>query len=175
MSSPVSFSRRDVLKMGGALIVTFTSPLVVGADQSQVAGAAARSLNPSLVDSFLAIHADGSVSVYTGKVQLALAPQVLTEFAHVVTDPRRFSRPLEMDEAISRAELWWRAREVLQVFPDSVAVDTCLEWMRAHRLGRKRLLDTQLAATYDAAGIRSILSSNARDCAVFGVFTIIEL
>jgi hypothetical protein len=55
--------------------------------------------------------------VFSGKVRLALAPQVLMEFAHVVTDPRRFSRPLEMSEALVRADMWWRAREVVQVFP----------------------------------------------------------
>jgi predicted nucleic acid-binding protein len=100
--------------------------------------------------------------VFSGKVRLALAPQVLTEFAHVVTDPRRFSRPLEMTEAVVRAGFWWRAREVIQVFPGSESTHTFLDWMRAHRLGRKRLLDTHLAATYDAAGIRRIVSSSGR-------------
>ena len=30
--------------------------------------------------------------------EFALAPQVLAEFIHVVTDPRRFSQPLNMPE-----------------------------------------------------------------------------
>jgi len=113
--------------------------------------------------------------VFSGKVQLALAPQVLTEFAHVVTDPRRFTRPLEMTEAIVRADLWWRAKEVVQVFPSAESTDTFLDWMRERRLGRKRLLDTHLAATYGAAGIATILTSNARDFGVFGVFTVVSL
>ena len=41
----------------------------------------------------------------------ALAPQVLTEFVHVVTDPRRFEHPLTMNEALERASKWWDARE----------------------------------------------------------------
>jgi predicted nucleic acid-binding protein len=40
-------------------------------------------------------------------------------------------------------------------------------------LGRKRLLDTLLAATFHQAGIHSILTTNAADFAVFGVFTCI--
>jgi hypothetical protein len=48
---------------------------------------------------------------------LALAPQVLTEFIHVVTDPRRFSRPLAMVEAVERAQHWWEAREVRPMLP----------------------------------------------------------
>jgi len=99
---------------------------------------------------------------------LALAPQVLSEFVHVVTDNRRFARPLGIEEALARAELWWRAKEVKQVFPGPEAADLFLEWMRHFRIGRKRLLDTQLAATYWAAGIKTIVSSNVRDFAVFG-------
>ena len=30
---------------------------------------------------------------------IAIAPQVLAEFIHIVTDPRRFTQPLEMDTA----------------------------------------------------------------------------
>ena len=37
---------------------------------------------------------------------LLLAPQVLCEFVHIVTDPRRFQVPLSMDEAVSKANFW---------------------------------------------------------------------
>ena len=40
------------------------------------------------------------------------------------------------------------------------------------RLGRKRLLDTMLAATYFTHGVRDIVTSDARDYSVFGVFQI---
>ena len=79
--------------------------------------------------------------------EAGLAPQVLAEFVHVVTDPRRFERPLSMAQALARASFWWSAVEVERVFPDEQAVRCFLVWMREHRLGRKRLLDTLLAAT----------------------------
>ena len=37
-------------------------------------------------------------------------------------------------------------------------------------LGRKRLLDTLLAATYWQAGIQSLLTTNPADFGVFGTF-----
>jgi len=37
-------------------------------------------------------------------------------------------------------------------------------------LGRKRLLDTLLAATYHHAGIQSVLTTNPADFATLGVF-----
>jgi predicted nucleic acid-binding protein len=104
---------------------------------------------------------------------LVLAPQVLAEFIHIVTDPGRFSSPLRMDQATERAESWWNAREVVHAFPDHESVLLFLRWMQEHRLGRKRLLDTLLAATFFSHGVRSILSSNIRDYGVFGCFEVI--
>ena len=103
--------------------------------------------------------------------RLALAPQVLAEFIHVVTDQRRFARPLEMSVARRIASEWWMGREVEQVFPDADSTQLFLAWMEQHRLGRKRLLDTQLAATYRSRGLVSILTTNPGDFGIFGEFT----
>ena len=97
----------------------------------------------------------------------ALAPQVLAEFAHVVTDPRRFKQPFHMHDALARASAWWDGKEVTQIQPSAAAVSLFLSWMREYGLGRKRLLDTMLAATYKANGVSLVLSSNWRDFAVF--------
>jgi predicted nucleic acid-binding protein len=105
--------------------------------------------------------------------ELALAPQVLTEFLHVVTDPRRFAHPMSMTEALAQAPFWWTAREVRHVYPSEQSTALFLEWICRYGLGRKRLLDTHLTATLWSAGVHRILTSNARDFAVFGVFEII--
>lgn len=105
----------------------------------------------------------------------AIAPQVLAEFVHVVTDAKRFTRPLSIAEALQRAEMWWLAPEVKQIVPDAVTLRTFFGWMRTHRLGRKRVLDTLLAATYGSAGIESVLTTNARDFGVFGQFRLVRL
>jgi len=109
-----------------------------------------------------------------GPAVFALAPQVLTEFVHVVTDPRRFSHPLAMEDAVARAQLWWDAREVRPVFPSVDSVRLAMSWLAEHRLGRKRLLDTDLAATYHTNGVTSILTLNPSDFEVFGRFTFVE-
>ena len=99
-----------------------------------------------------------------------LAPQVLSEFVHIVTDPRRFANPLPMERALDQAAFWWNAAEVQHAFPTPESTRTFLAWMRTHRLGRKRLLDTQLAATLYAHGVRRIATANRGDFAIFGVF-----
>ena len=105
--------------------------------------------------------------------RFALAPQVLAEFVHVVTDPKRFTEPLTMEAAIERAEVWWNSPEVDPLAPEGEAVRQFFAWMRAFRLGRKRVLDTLLAATFHEAGIASVLTTNARDFAVLGGFACI--
>jgi len=110
-----------------------------------------------------------------GDARFALVPQVLMEFLHVVTDPRRFQKPLPMEEAVVRAEFWWGAKEVRQILPGPETVQLCFRWLREHRLGRKRLLDTQLAASLHQAGVHRIITQNRKDFEVYGVFEIEEL
>lgn len=105
--------------------------------------------------------------------QFALAPQVLAEFIHVVTDSRRFTHPLDVSTAQQLAQQWWTARDILRVFPDHGSTWLFLGWLAQFSLGRKRLLDTLLAATYRQAGIQSLLTTNPADFGVFGVFTCI--
>jgi predicted nucleic acid-binding protein len=102
--------------------------------------------------------------------RVAITPQVLAEFVHIVTDARRFQRPFSMETAINKSDRWWNAAESEQVLPSDVAVARFHGWMRRHQLGRKRVLDTLLAATYRAAGVTSLLTLNAADFAVFGEF-----
>ena len=106
---------------------------------------------------------------------LVLAPQVLGEFIHIVTDQRRFQRPMSMAEAIAKAHYWWNAQEVRQVFPDRLSTDLGLDWLSNHQLGRKRILDTQLAATLWSSGVRRIVTSNPDDFAIFGLETLSPL
>ena len=97
----------------------------------------------------------------------ALAPQVLGEFVHIVTDSRRLERPLKMDEALDRAKAWWEAKEVTQLFPTSQGTRRFLNWMSEFSLGRKRILDTQLAAVYQSSGVTAIVTTDARNFVVF--------
>jgi predicted nucleic acid-binding protein len=105
--------------------------------------------------------------------KLAVAPQMLAEFVHVVTDSKRLKDPLSMEEALARAEYWWQAREVVRIYPEGDAVYTWIEWLREHRLGRKRLLDTMLAASACSYGISTIVTNNEKDFKVFGSFEIL--
>src|ERR1700733_6136095 len=67
------FSRRAFLRGTGALIVTFTisRPVETAFGQGRGRGAVDPTIpDPNQVDSWLAIGTDGSVTAYTGKVEL---------------------------------------------------------------------------------------------------------
>ncbi len=104
---------------------------------------------------------------------LAVAPQTLAEFIHIVTDERRMPKPLTMAEAVARAEHWWQAKEVVRVFPNEQAIADLLAWLTRLKLGRKRLLDTLLAATFLHAGVKRLITNNDRDFKVLGCFEIV--
>ena len=62
-----------------------------------------------------AAHADARATlaqVLSAGDVIAVAPQVLAEFIHVVTDPRRFTQPLDMNAARHVAEQWWTSNDV---------------------------------------------------------------
>ena len=91
---------------------------------------------------------------------IAIAPQMLAEFIHVVTDPRRFAQPLDMTTARQLAEQWWTARKSCACSPMTPRPASFFAWLHQFSLGRERLLDTLLAATYRQVGIQSLLTTN---------------
>jgi CO/xanthine dehydrogenase Mo-binding subunit len=73
MQTPDLISRRDLLKAGGAIVVSFAfavAPRRAAAQAGAVPAAADRPIDPGEVDGLLAIHADGSVTLYTSKVDV---------------------------------------------------------------------------------------------------------
>ncbi len=100
-----------------------------------------------------------------------VTPQVLYEFIHICTDPRRFENPLSMEQAISWSRAIWDDKDVVRLLPSATVLHRVLELMKASRLGRKRILDTALAATLESAGVKKVATLNAKD---FDVFPFLE-
>ena len=105
---------------------------------------------------------------------IALVPQTLHEVLHVATDPRRFERPLPTKEALRLVRLLWEARDVVRVQPGPQVPLRTLELMERYRLGRKRILDTALAATLEGAGIRRLATFNGDDFAILPFLDVVE-
>lgn len=104
--------------------------------------------------------------------QLGLTPQIIFEFLHICTDPRRFQRPMKMEQATSVAAEVWNGREIVQITPEPAVIYETLELLDKLTLGRKRILDTALAVTLKQAGVRRLATLNRKD---FEVFPFLEL
>jgi len=132
-----------------------------------------------LVQLALADHPANSATVAAVQAEarragsLVFPPLVVTEFLHVVTDDRRFAPPLTMIEALDWIEEFLTNPSVSLLQPTQESLLQTLHWMREFNLGRKRILDTHLAAVLHTAGARRLLTSNPGDFAVFGVLEII--
>lgn len=113
-------------------------------------------------------------SLLAEEKKLALTSVILSEFIHIVTDAKRFQNPLTMTEALEWAEFWSQAEETVMIHPDHKAHVQWLHWLREHRLGRKRLLDTLIAATWHSAGITEIYTLNPSDFKIFAVFDFVK-
>ena len=101
--------------------------------------------------------------------RLVFPSLIATEFLHVITDERRFAPALAMPEALD----WMRdllANPAVRLLePTQASMTQTLLWMRQHQLGRKRILDTHLAAILHTNGVRRLLTSNPADFKIFGV------
>ena len=102
---------------------------------------------------------------------IVLTASILAEFLHVITDNRRFADALAMTEALDWVDEFLKNSSGVQIIPATEqSTRLALDWMRKFQLGRKRLLDTNLAAAIYVAGGRRIVTSNPTDFTVFNVF-----
>jgi len=100
-------------------------------------------------------------------VRCVVTPMVLHEFVHVVTDARRFHRPVAMPEALAVARLYLEHENVECASVDGDALRDAFEWIERYKLGRKRIADTLLAATLIRCGAKEIITCNSDDFRVF--------
>jgi len=106
---------------------------------------------------------------------IAITLQVLWEFLHVVTDPRRFVSPMTMTAALVVARALWDAPDTRRVSPGPRTAHRTLELLQTRRLGRRRILDTALAATLEEAGVRRLATFNRKDFEVFSFLEVVEV
>lgn len=79
-----SISRRDLLKSTGVLIVGFSFFGAAARTLAQGEGLSVDGMDPTVLDSWLAISKDGTVTVFTGKVELGTG--VVTALGQIVAE-----------------------------------------------------------------------------------------
>lgn len=107
--------------------------------------------------------------VKSGKT-MCIFYNVLLEFQHIVTDPKRFENPMTMEQAIESTWFWTEQERIKIVYPDSKSFGRAQVWLNQYKLGGKRLIDTHMAACYAEHGVDQIWTSNGKDSEIFQMF-----
>src|SRR5215469_12554962 len=84
METKSHISRRDLLKSTGVLVVGFSFFGPFANALAQGDGLSVDGMDPTVLDSWLAISTDGTVTVFTGKVELGTG--VVTALAQIVAE-----------------------------------------------------------------------------------------
>src|ERR1041385_5880828 len=87
--------------------------------------------------------------------------------------PKRFDPPLTMPEALDWVEDFLANPMVALIEPNRAATEQTLRWMRQFNLGRKRILDTHLAAVLHSNGVHRLMTTNPSDFHVFQALEIV--
>ncbi|MEP7011630.1 MAG: TA system VapC family ribonuclease toxin [Acidobacteriota bacterium] len=108
------------------------------------------------------------------EVTLVITPAVLHEFLHVVTDGRRFDPPVAMAEALTVARVYLEHPKVECVSIDAQGAAVAFELMERHQLGRKRIADTQFAASLLGHGVHELITCNTSDFKIFDGLALVD-
>lgn len=100
------------------------------------------------------------------KLTLVLTPLILHEFVHVVTDPRRFDPAVTIADALEVADSYLGRSNVECVPEDVRALTLAFELLRRHKLGRKRVGDTLVAACLLQAGVSEIMCPSGKSASL---------
>jgi predicted nucleic acid-binding protein len=101
--------------------------------------------------------------LHAPEITLAVTAQILHEFVHVVTDPRRFEPPVAMAEAVAIARLYLHRTNVDCVWTDAACVREAFDLLEQHALGRTRIADTLFVATLLHHDIHEVITCNPSD------------
>ena len=105
--------------------------------------------------------------VLKGDITCAVSFPTLLEFIHITTDPKRFSPALTIEESLAIAEQYWQAADWRQLIPKPTTGSRAFALLREHKLGRKRLIDTYLAATLLDHEITALITCDTSDFKTF--------
>ena len=99
MDKPQSFSRRALLHATGALVVSIGAPITLTSVRAAESGAATATkppLTPDQLSSYIAVNADGTVSAFSGKMDMGQG--LSTAFRQMVAE--------ELDVPVDRVKIF---------------------------------------------------------------------
>ncbi|MGE3809382.1 MAG: type II toxin-antitoxin system VapC family toxin [Gemmataceae bacterium] len=112
------------------------------------------------------LHAAARQIVHQGlheRGKYCIAPQILVEFAAVVSRPRVVAKPMEPDVFLKFVTTLFRSRNLGKLYPKRGTVMRALREGTSLKLTGPRWYGLFLAATMRDAGVQTLITDNLKD------------
>ena len=97
-----------------------------------------------------------------GDISLCLAPQNLTEFYAVMTNPKRVTNPIDPVAARVEIERYLQSQNIRKIYQTADLIPKLLELINQYPPTRQQIFDLQLIATMLLNDITRIYTFNAK-------------
>ena len=97
-----------------------------------------------------------------GDISLCLAPQNLTEFYAIMTDPKRVTNPIDPVTACVEIERYLQSQNIRKIYQTADLMSKLLELINKYPPTRQQIFDLQLIATMLVNDVTRIYTFNAK-------------
>jgi len=108
----------------------------------------------------------------TGDLVACLCPQVLQEFASIITDSRKYESPFSSEQAATQVRMYTACLPL--IFPGPDTVELFADMVETYGIVRQHVHDTSIAATMLTNGVRRIYTANVKDFVMFEEIEVIN-
>jgi predicted nucleic acid-binding protein len=98
-----------------------------------------------------------------GEIEAYLSAQVLYEFFAVITNPKKASIPMAIDQAADLCLDLWECSEIKKIVSSESTASETFRQARKRKLSSAEIFDCVLAVTAKENGINVIYTENTRD------------
>jgi predicted nucleic acid-binding protein len=97
---------------------------------------------------------------FEGALSLCICPQVLMEFHSTVTNPKRVTKPVSVDESLIEIEKYLSSKNIRKIYPVKHTLSEALRLISSYQIKKQEVYDTQLVATMLTNDVTQIYTFN---------------
>lgn len=106
--------------------------------------------------------------VLASEINGVVSPQNITEFFAVITSPRRITKPLSPDKALTAIQNYLNpASNFSIIYPNRLTLQIFRDLQKKYKVRSQKIFDVFLVATMLGNNISTILTANTKDFAPF--------
>ena len=109
-----------------------------------------------------------------GEIEACISAQVLYEFFAVITNPKKATVPMDLDEAADLCSELWECSEIEKISSTELVPSEVFRVAKEKKLSGAGIFDCVLAVTAKENGIDTVYTENVRDFKHYGFIKVIN-